>query len=106
MSQGIFSFEKGLRLKREGMARAATNRASLLKLARWLAVEIAESRTSRIVSMDDVQAALVDLGISDRALGNAAGSVFKGGKWAWTGSRIQSLRPHAHRNEIKTWRLV
>lgn len=95
----------GEQLKERGMNRAAQNNRPILKVAKDVAIEIAESRGDRRCSMDDVQARLKQMGYSDRALGNAAGSVFRGGEWEFTGTRIKSVRPHAHANEIKVWRL-
>ena len=90
-------------LKVAGMDRAAENKKSLLKVARKVARRIATEKG--VVTMDDVQAALALMDISDRALGNAAGSVFRGPEWKWTGRRIKSKRPHSHANEIKVWAL-
>lgn len=86
-----------------GMAKAAENKASLLKFARELAVKLAAN--GREISADDVQFALVRQGISIAALGNAAGSLFTGKQWEWTGRRVKSIRSHAHANELKVWRL-
>lgn len=98
---------EGERRKQAGMQQAADNKASLLAHARRVARRIAESRPDRCVTMDDVQEALRAEGISDRALGNAAGSVLRtSGGWEWTGRRVKSCRPHSHRNELKVWRLV
>jgi len=38
-------------------------------------------------------------------LGNAAGSIFAGKRWKFTGDRVKSRRPSAHAREIKVWRL-
>lgn len=89
--------------KEAGMAQAADNKASLLKYARELAVNLAKAKGE--ISADDVQKALTTKGISIHALGNASGSLFAGKQWEWTGRRIKSIRRHAHANEIKTWRL-
>lgn len=102
----LFDAAEGERRKEAGRQQAADNKPSLLELARRLATDVARSRSDRRVSMDDVQEALVAHGISERALGNAAGSVFRGNQWEWTGERVKSRRPHAHANEIKVWRLV
>lgn len=86
-----------------GIAQAGENKKSLLKLARQLAVEAAKRKG--IISMDDVSFALHEKGISIFALGNAAGGVFKGKEWQWTGCYIKSVRVHAHANQLRTWRL-
>lgn len=102
----LFDQLEGVIRKEAGMEQAAENKASLLAFARGLAVEIAEARESRECTADDVQAALQGHGISVRALGNAAGSLFRGGRWEWTGRWVTSSRPHAHCNLIRVWRLV
>jgi hypothetical protein len=48
---------------------------------------------------------LVEKGVSVFALGNAAGSLFKGKQWQWTGRYRKSERVHAHSNPLKVWRL-
>ena len=102
----LFDFERGGELKDEGMARAAAGRASLLAYARGLAVEIAMARPDRCVTADDVQAALAERGVSVHALGNAAGALFAGGAWEWTGRWVKSRRAHAHHNPLRVWRYV
>lgn len=92
--------------KRAGMTQAADNHASLLAFARGVAVEIAVRRFSHEVTADDVARELEARGISVFALGNAAGSLFKGGGWAWTGRFMASERVHAHRNLLRVWRWV
>lgn len=96
----------GEQLKQAGMERAAQSKESLLRYAQDLAVRIAEGRPDRCVTADDVQAALRAEGISQHALGNAAGSLFRGKRWQWTGRRVKSVRDVAHANELKVWRLV
>lgn len=103
--QGRQEAKSGHERKREGMQQAATNKKRLLSIAREVAKKIARGRESRCVSMDDVQEGLTKLNISDRALGNAAGSLFKESCWEFTGRFIESTRPHAHRNLIRVWRL-
>jgi hypothetical protein len=88
-----------------GMHEAAEHKSSLLKYARGLAVQIARGRLSRECTADDVAEALVDAGISSRALGNAAGSLFAGEWWEFTGRYERSARVHAHSNLLRVWRL-
>lgn len=91
--------------KLAGMDEAAANKVSLLTFARGIAVGIAIA-SRRPVTADDVQAALVACGIDERALGNAAGSLFRGPLWRFTGQRVRSVREHSHANEIKCWAFV
>lgn len=88
--------------KEQGMSQAAENKASLLKYARRLAEEEAAKKGE--ISMDDVALALHEKGISVFALGNTAGSVFKGKQWECTGTR-KSIRVHSHGNLLRTWKL-
>lgn len=84
-------------LKREGMELAASNRAELLEdakaAAKQLAMECGE------VHLDMVREKV------DGDLGPAAGSVFKGAEWEFTGRRIRSTLPSNHGRELKVWRL-
>lgn len=106
MQPNLFDAAASDAAKRAGMLQAAERKEALLAFARRLAVEIALSRPSREVTADDVQAALVSRGISERALGNAAGSLFAGDAWRWTGRWEMSRRVHAHRNPLRVWRYV
>lgn len=101
----LFDYAEGLRRKEKGIDTAAENRRTLLKHARAVAEEIAMSKPDRTVTADDVAERLDAEGISVHALGNAAGALFQGDRWIWTGRRIKSRRPHAHANELKVWRL-
>jgi hypothetical protein len=91
---------------RAGMEQATANHASLLTFARTLAVEIACSRPARTCTADDVARALEDRGVSCRALGNAAGGLFRESCWQWTGRFVLSERVHAHRNPLRVWRYI
>ena len=88
-----------------GIDQAAANHASLLTFARELAREIARSRADRCCTADDVQAEIERRGISVRALGNAAGGLFRGTEWTWTGRWQKSARLHAHANPLRIWHL-
>ena len=92
--------------KQDGMSLAAANRRELLERARALAVRIALSRESRECTADDVQEALHAAGESVHALGNAAGSLFAGRAWEWTGRFVKSRRIHAHSNLIRSWKYI
>lgn len=100
----LFDLSASLAARDKGMQQAADNNASLLKFARKLAVEIAEKKGT--VTMDDIAFALHSRGISIFALGNAAGSVFRGKQWQFTGQLVKSVREHSHGNLLRCWRLV
>lgn len=91
--------------KEQGMALAAENNHELLDFVRTGLVEIARSRPDRSVTADDAARYLVDNGFSVHALGNAAGSLFKDGKFTPTGATVKSVRKHAHSNKLMVWRL-
>jgi hypothetical protein len=95
------------RFKREAMACAASSPAhqELLRLLRPALVSIALSRSpDRSVTADDAQVWLGEHGYPPAALGNAAGSLFRGGQWELVGYR-QSERVSRHRNRVGVWRL-
>jgi hypothetical protein len=94
------------RFKREAMAAAASSPAhqELLRLLRPALVRIALSRSDRSVTADHAQQWLVEHGYSPAALGNAAGSLFRGGQWELVGYRM-SARVSRHCNRVGIWRL-
>lgn len=106
MNQQQLLFDSGASeaAKNQGMAQAAENKRSLLEYARKIAVELAKVRG--IITADDVQMELHRRGISIRALGSAAGSLFADKKvWQWTGDFVKSKRTHSHSNLLRAWRL-
>lgn len=98
----LFSAAESEAAARAGMAHAAENRRALLAFARGLALADPQRETNA----DAVQAALAARGISVFALGSAAGSLFVGKEWEWTGRYVKSTRVHAHRNLLRTWRYI
>jgi len=100
----LFDFESGLRAKTEGMSAAALTRSELLSQAREIAVAIARHRVNRRVTADDVGRALRLRGLPD--LGPAAGSIFRGSMWEFTGERVRSARISNHARELKVWEFV
>lgn len=89
--------------KEEGMRVAAENRSDALDLARAVAAKL--GRTQRFVSADDVARAYeAQYGVPMAVeLGPAAGSIFKGRHWVFTGRRVQSTRLKNHARELKVW---
>lgn len=101
----MFDKNAAERAKRDGLASAAEGaRRDILTRAREVAREIAAQRPQGITA-DDVVLALVERGYDIHSLGNAAGSLFRGPGWQFTGERRRSVRIHAHANELKVWRL-
>jgi glucose-6-phosphate-specific signal transduction histidine kinase len=100
----MFDKHAAERAKQHGMTEAATGSREFLVYARAVARELAAQRPQGITA-DDVQLALVERGHDIHQLGNAAGSLFRGPEWIFTGERRRSVRIHAHANELKVWRL-
>ncbi len=99
-----FNAAESQRHAEQGMLFAANNNATLLEEAREIARTIA--RRVGEVTADDVQMELQRRGYGLKALGNAAGSLFKGREWEKIPGRVvKSARIHAHANELKVWKL-
>ena len=102
----LFDYQAGKARKREGMDDAAhgQNRTPL-HMARRIAKDLARSHPLRECHADAVGMELRRRGYPP-SLGPAAGSLFKGREWKFTGERIPSTRTSNHAREIKVWRLV
>lgn len=87
--------------KEEGMNRAADSRSMLLATARAVARTIYEQRGE--VYMDLVSEELAKNGILPEHLGNAAGSVFRGTEWTFTGRLHTSARKDRHAGAQRVW---
>src|SRR5579864_1360760 len=87
MDLDIFDPEQAAHEKKMGMDRAADSRKRELSMASAIALQIAQESPTRTVSIDLVQDRLITLGID---LGNAAGSLFKGGQWECVGFQKSS----------------
>ena len=99
-----FDAQESQRLKDEGMARAAEHEASLLSIARDCAKAVALAGNGTC-NADQVGKRMAMMEHSIDALGPAAGSIFKGGGWEFTGDRVKSQRVSNHSRELKVWRL-
>jgi hypothetical protein len=84
-----------------GVALAADNNAMRLVQAKDIAREL-WFRLRRPVSMDDVILEMTKRH-NVKTLGNAAGSVFAGRDWKWSGEFTKSIRINAHRNLLRLW---
>lgn len=96
----LFNHRASARLKREGMQRAANKRRENLEMARDYARLCA--RKYGTVHADIVGRWTVRRGID---LGPAAGSLFKGKEWEWTGEWVKSSRTTNHGRMLRLWRL-
>jgi hypothetical protein len=100
----LFDLNEGRHRKEVGMSDAENNpkRAEGLALAREIAFNLA--RQYGEVSADMVGTVLKRDHDID-SLGPAAGSIFKGDEWEFTGERKKSVRVTNHSRELKIWRL-
>jgi len=102
----LFDGRKARAAKARGMARAAAHHNGALGVARDIAKAIAGAYMGDgTVNMDQVAQGMMMAGFNATDLGNAAGSVFKGDEWEFTGRYVKSQRVSAHARDIKVWRL-
>ena len=97
-----FNAQHSQQLKRKGMRLAARNRAEHLDYVRSLAKD--HAREHGTVTADDVGRALQELA-SKSSLGPAAGSIFAGNDWVWTGNFVPSIRVSNHGRLLREWML-
>ena len=96
-----FDLFEGRRRKERGMALAADAVPRLIAQARVFARRHAEQHGE--VTADNVSEWLEQQGLPD--LGPAAGQLFRGPDWAFTGRFIQSARKSNHARLLRVWRL-
>ena len=103
MRQGeLFDADKSQALKEQGMEAAEESNKTKLNLARSVAISLAKKFGE--ITADDVGEVMANVyGVA--SLGAAAGSLFKGGDWEFTGERRTSKRKSNHARELKVWRL-
>jgi len=89
----------GTQLKLRGLVLAAAKHSESLKAAQWLAELFANNNHGRCCIED-----VYSLGMSPKALGNAAGCVFTGDQWQPEAFRTTE-RPEARARIIRVWRL-
>ena len=99
-----FDLPMGIELANKGIALAADNKGELVTRGRNIALRIAELRGE--VTADDVQYELAKEGVSVKALGNAAGAIFRDRRFKFTGRMAKSTRIHAHGNLLRVWELA
>ncbi len=99
----LFDEQESERLKREGMAGSARTRKAALDLARAVAKRIA-LRTDGTCHADQVGEILKSEYDID-SLGPAAGSIFKGTDWKFSGDFVKSSRTTNHSRLLRIWRL-
>jgi hypothetical protein len=99
----LFDVAESERRKEEGMALARLDKGKTLQVAKELAYIIC--RCNGTVTTDDIAYRMNSMGLHYSVLGNAAGSIFKGKQWEWTGQCTRSDRVLRHRGVIRVWRL-
>ncbi len=106
MKQLDFNLAAGIADREEGLALAATNRSELLAIGRTLVKRAALRNYSREATADDAALGLSNMGFPANVLGNAAGSLFRGKEWEFTGQWRPSRRVSNHAHQNRVWRLV
>ena len=95
----LFDALEGQRLKEQGMSLAAGKRHDALESAKDWAKYLAKREGEITIDHVYAECPLVDL------LGNAAGNVFRGPDWEFTGKWVKSTRVSNHGRFIRVWRL-
>lgn len=94
----------GLKLKRDGKARAIGKHLEDLQFAQRCAVYVARG-SDRPITAEDVRAYIErEITLAPWKLGSAAGAIFDGPEWECAGVTT-AKRPEAHGRLIRTWRL-
>ncbi len=101
----LFDAAAGEELKKQGMQKAEDHNKSLLSYAQAKAVELALQKEDRTISADDVMLDLISAGIPADGLGPAAGGIFRGKAWEFTGQWIKSKRVSNHARQQRLWKL-
>jgi hypothetical protein len=98
-----FNPDESDRDKETGMGYAALARAALLQQAREATIGIALARPDRTATADDAMRWLIHNGKDPAQLGPAAGSLFRGEYWKWTGRWTKSTRVSNHSSDLRIW---
>jgi hypothetical protein len=88
-----------------GIDRACRFRGDLLADVRVRVEALALGRADRTASANDIAIALADLERTPADLGNAAGAIFRDGRWYFTGEWIASARDSNHLRPVRVWKL-
>jgi hypothetical protein len=91
--------------KETGITLAAEKRAEILQVGRGLAETLAKKNGGR-TNAEDVVIELEKQGYDSRDLGPAAGALFRGKKWRFTGEWHKPVRVNAHASQIRVWMWV
>lgn len=98
----LFDAQESAELKEAALAKLDS--ADVLTLARQIAHELARDSDTLTTNAD-----IVGMEMKERydidSIGPAAGALFRGSEWEFTGQRVLSSRKANHAREIKVWRL-
>lgn len=86
-----------------GIAQAAVNKSYLLEEAKLIAVDL--GRRKQFITADDVIRVYTFRHPHD-PLGNAAGGIFRGTCWRFTGRTVRSERVNSHGRLIRVWEYI
>jgi hypothetical protein len=100
----VFDGDEAEVLKQQGMALGAANNIERLELARLVAVKIAKDGDGTCHADAVGKVMLGEYGIE--SLGPAAGSMFKGNDWVFTGIYKPSERVKSHGQVLRVWKYV
>lgn len=92
-------------LAEAGMGIALSTRLGLVAQIRIHVQMIALARPDRTATADDVDTVLSAIRRTHAELGNAAGSIFRDGRWLCTGEWRSSERISNHARPIRVWQL-
>jgi hypothetical protein len=96
----LFDAIESAALKESALAKLES--ADVLTMARRIAIEYA-SRFGTVNA--DIVGKLMKEHYGIDSIGPAAGALFRGPEWEFTGQRVLSSRVSNHSREIKVWRL-
>jgi len=102
MSDDLFDWAEGQRRK-DGGKESAADSSKHLELARRIARALAMKHGT---THADAVGRVLSETYGIQTLGPAAGSLFSGSDWSFTGERITSSRKKNNGREIKVWRLT
>lgn len=89
--------------KERGISVASEGKQHELRFAQSVAREL--GRRQGRVTADDVIRELIEVhGWQEGQLGNAAGGIFRGASWTFTGETVKSQRVSSHGRLIRVWR--
>ena len=103
---GAMDLALGQALKEAGLDRVSDSRKEALFLGRVYVRRAALGRSDRTATADDAAAGFERAGLPADLLGNAAGALFRGKGWAFTGRWQKSERASNHAHQNRVWRYV